>query len=575
MGGRKLTGARAAQGPAAVRSCVAADSRAPGSARAGTIVRPRLGKLADSGVRPAGPHDKESNVALELAAARSVAVNPSQEELRSWVAQMPNSQQTEYGGFNVTARVTARSAGSTYIVTDDASQTSKQTMSREEYERVARRQDEHIAGCDMILVEGYIGPDNSPMRVPARVYIEREHANIPGMQQHLYYPKDGDWDAAEAFTVVYTPSLEAEGYPEDRLIAIDLDNWVTRVYNADYFGESKMGSLRMWNEWVYQRGGLAMHSGAKVIPTPDGARVALIVGLSGTGKTTTTFTRQNDSLPVQDDFVALVPGGEVYSTENGCFAKTIGLDPQYEPTIYNALTQPESWLENVGVGANGEVDFFDDSHTANGRGTFMLDAIPHFDPRKLGRADFLLILNRNETIVPAVARMTSKEQAVAYFMLGETKGTSAGGKAEAGKSLRVPGTNPFFLQHDYMQGNRLAELIESMDYDFGVYVLSTGRIGGGEDVEGSKKVEIPHSSAIVKAIAEDTITWETDPDFGYFVASDVPGLDDPELLQPSRLYERLGRGEEYRERVATLKRERGEYLRGHEGLSEEVVRAVE
>ena len=29
-------------------------------------------------------------------------------------------------------------------------------------------------------------------------------------------------------------------------------------------------------------------------------------------------------------------------------------------------------------------------------------------------------------------------------MLGETKGTSAGGADEAGKSLRVPGTNPFF-----------------------------------------------------------------------------------------------------------------------------------
>ena len=29
-------------------------------------------------------------------------------------------------------------------------------------------------------------------------------------------------------------------------------------------------------------------------------------------------------------------------------------------------------------------------------------------------------------------------------MLGETKGTSAGGASEAGKFLRVPGTNPFF-----------------------------------------------------------------------------------------------------------------------------------
>src|SRR5205085_3350674 len=117
------------------------------------------------------------------------------------------------------------------------------------------------------------------------------------------------------------------------LIAVDLENGVTRVFNSDYFGESKKGGLRMWNRVVFDRGGLPMHAGCKVIPVNGSEKVALIVGLSGTGKTTTTFTRQNDSLPVQDDFIALMPGGRVYTTENGCFAKTFGLDPRYEPTI--------------------------------------------------------------------------------------------------------------------------------------------------------------------------------------------------------------------------------------------------
>jgi len=159
-------------------------------------------------------------------------------------------------------------------------------------------------------------------------------------------------------------------------------------------------------------------------------------------------------------------------------------------------------------------------------------------------------------------------------MLGETKGTSAGGKAEAGKFLRVPGTNPFFMRSEDLQGNRLAELIRSMDYDFGVYVLNTGRVGGGEDVEGSKKVKIPHSSAIVKAIAEDTITWEHDSDFGYLIATAVPDFDDPELLAPRRLYERLGRTEEYERAIEQVKAERAEYMRGHSGLDKAVVEAL-
>jgi phosphoenolpyruvate carboxykinase (ATP) len=140
--------------------------------------------------------------------------------------------------------------------------------------------------------------------------------------------------------------------------------------------------------------------------------------------------------------------------------------------------------------------------------------------------------------------------------------------------LRIPGTNPFFLQHDYMQGNRLGELIRSMDYDFGVYVLNTGHIGGADDVEGGKQIEIEHSSAIVKAIAEGTISWTPDPDFGYWIAEDVPGIDDPEVLNPRLRYAQQGREEAYSARVAQLKRERTEYLAGHEGLDAEVREAL-
>jgi phosphoenolpyruvate carboxykinase (ATP) len=513
-------------------------------------------------------------VGIELPRAKSVAVNPTQDELRGWVAEMSNAQQTEFGNYNVKARVTARSAGSTFIVTDDPSSTPKQTMSRQEYEGVVQRQDAWIAERDMLLVEGYIGPENSPLRRPTRVFIERANANIPGMQQQLYYPKDADWDEDEAFTVIYTPNCPAEGYPDNKLVTIDLENGVTRVFDIDYFGESKMGGLRMWMDWVFAQGALAMHAGAKVIPTDGGEKVCLIIGLSGTGKTTTTFTRQNASLPVQDDIVALVEGGQVYSTENGCFAKTHGLDPADEPTIYGALSKPSAWLENVAVDEAGKVDFFDDSYTANGRGTFSLAEIEHYDPRKVGKGDFLLILNHNENIAPAVAKMTSVEQAVAYFMLGETKGTSAGGKDEAGRNLRVPGTNPFFMRPEFQQGNRLADLLRTLDYDFGVYVLNTGRVGGTPDVEGSKSVTIPHTSAIVRAIAEDTIVWDTDPEFGYLVASEVPDFDDPELLQPRRLYEREGRSAEYRELVDGLKAERREYMRGHEGLQPGVVESL-
>ncbi len=124
-----------------------------------------------------------------------------------------------------------------------------------------------------------------------------------------------------------------------------------------------------------------------------------------------------------------------------------------------------------------------------------------------------------------------------------------------------------------MQGNRLLELLETMP-DLQVFVMNTGRVGGGDGDERSKKVRIPHSSAVVEGIVSGTISWEEDPDFGYEVASAVPGIDDPDLLQPVRLYERQGRHDEYREMVDRLVAERRSYLAGYPALDPSVEASI-
>ena len=496
--------------------------------------------------------------------------NPSREELRALTAKMPNEMRTIYDNYNVHTRVDSRSTRSTYIVTDRPQEHTAQTVPSEEGRKWAKIQDDYIRGQEMILLDGVIGNDPTFL-TPARLIIEVRNANIAGMQRHLYYPPTPGQQPE--VTMIYTPNLRAPGYPDDRAILVDLDAGITRVFNSDYFGESKKGGLRMWNKKVYEAGGLAMHAGCKVIPVGAQQRVVLIVGLSGTGKTTTTFTRQNNSKPVQDDFIALMPKGKIYGSENGCFAKTYGLDPKHEPTIYGAVTKRDAYLENVSQKEDGgPVDFFDASYTLNGRATFELSALGWVeDARNIGPADILLILNRNENIIPGVARLDSAH-AAAYFMLGETQGTSAGGKDEIGKALRVPGTNPFFPLRHEMQGNRFLELHRSRPFE--VYLMNTGRVGGPEGSPNSKKLTIEYSSAIVKAIAEGTITWTPDADFRYDVAQAVPGIDDVEVLQPRRLYERTGRADEYRRLVQRLKQERAAEFAKYPGLDEEIVAAV-
>jgi phosphoenolpyruvate carboxykinase (ATP) len=488
---------------------------------------------------------------------------------------MPNCSETRHGNLNVQTRVTARSKSSTYIVTDcPEMHTGHRTISREVGARMARLQQDYIRSREMVVIDGFIG--NDPIsRVPARLMVEASNANIAAMQQILYYPADGLSGAAfePPVTVIYTPNLTAPGYPNDRLIAVDLQDNVTRVFNSDYFGESKEGGLRMWNKIVYARGGLAMHAGCKIIPVGDRDRAVLIIGLSGTGKTTTTFTRQNDSHPVQDDFLAVMPDGRVFATENGCFAKTFGLAVETEPAIYRAVLKTTSYLENVSQ-KGVELDFFDTSYTQNGRAVFrMSDVEGAADARSIRRADILLILNRNETVIPAVARL-SGAQAAAYFMLGETKGTSAGGPEEAGRFLRIPGANPLFPLDHALQGNRFLEILQNSPME--VYLMNTGRVGGGEENPRSAKVGIRHSSAIVKAIAEGSVSWVRDEDFGFEIADRVPGMpgEDELLLQPRVFYDRQGRLEEYRALIDRLRAERREYMSAYPALDRSIRDAV-
>ncbi len=506
-------------------------------------------------------------MSFTLPPAAKVFHNPTPEQMRELVLErMPKDRVTvtEYGSINYRAKTLSRLGPSTFFVSEEP--TGKQVMSSADAKVWADKQDAYIAENEMILLEGYIGPkDASNFRVGTRLYIEASNANVAGMQEHLYFPPDGEWEPT--FSVIYTPNLPAVGMPAEALIIIDSDRGITRVFGSDYFGESKMGSLRMWNKLVQNRGGLAMHSGAKTFPaeeTPDGnERLALIIGLSGTGKTTTTFRNVKGSLPVQDDFIALMPDGTVHTTEAGCFAKSYGLDPDDEPTIHAGATRADAWLESVGVDENGKVDFFDDSYTSNGRVTFAMEHIRHRAPTDLPKASYLFILNRSDHIIPAVAKLDA-EQAAYYFMLGETTGTSAGGADEEGKAMRVPGTNPFWWETEGSMGNRFLELLQTVDLD--VYLFNTGRVGGNDDDERSKKVTIQASAAIQHAIVDESIEWVTDPDFGYLVPASLPGIDDDELLQPRRLYERQGRVDEYEAKVAQLREERRAFLAGFPNL---------
>src|SRR5512145_1725630 len=103
---------------------------------------------------------------------REVLNNPPQDVLRDLTLRMPNTKLTAFGSVDVLTRVDARSAGSTYIVTDNPeAHHGHQTMPRSEYEQVARLQDQYIANQSMIFIDGYIS-NGDEVRTRARLIVE-------------------------------------------------------------------------------------------------------------------------------------------------------------------------------------------------------------------------------------------------------------------------------------------------------------------------------------------------------------------------------------------------------------------
>jgi phosphoenolpyruvate carboxykinase (ATP) len=259
-----------------------------------------------------------------------ILANPTQQQLRALALEhTPFCTKTALGNVNKVARNKARMAKYTYVIdrTDTPSAYSHATIEPDQAAALIAKQTEYIASKGkLIAIEGYVGV--GPNAIPVQWLYTLEAANIAGMQQVLSFPREAVESPEQlakpfrpALRLVYTPDHRPD-MPGRQAIVADLDNYVTHVMGPDYFGESKKGALRMACALIYDNGGLLMHSGAKSVHTSGGERQTMaILGLSGTGKTTTTFSKQGEAVePIQDDMVAIWPGGEISITENGCFA---------------------------------------------------------------------------------------------------------------------------------------------------------------------------------------------------------------------------------------------------------------
>jgi len=268
----------------------------------------------------------------------------------------------------------------------------------------------------------------------------------------------------------------------------------------------------------------------------------------------------------QDDVVILKSDGSAVGTEESFYLKTEGLEPGMQPLLYAAAISPRAILENVWVEPEiGKVDFFDATLTSNGRAMVKRGDIAFTDNQiDLGKVDFILFITRRHDIVPPVVRL-SPEWAAAAFMLGESVETSAGDPTEAGKSLRVVGTNPFIVGSHTDEGNMFLDILRQ-NPDIQCFILNTGHVGG---IDRGQKITVRDSVRIMEMIAKDRISWRRDDFWGYDVPSQIPGVE-LDRFEPRNYYS----DEQIDQLSYELKRERLDWLSQFSALKPEILNVV-
>lgn len=560
--------------------------------------------------------------------AVSYYINPDQDHLRELALRYtPCTFVTAHGNLMKVSRNKARMAKYTYIIDteDNANMYSHQVIDPSKAADLISLQSEYIHDTGILIdIRGALGIGQRAVNV--QWLYTPEAANIAGMQSLMAFPSD-DKHFSPKFQIIYTPGLLLPDMPGKQAILVDLVNYRTYIIGPDYFGESKKAALRMLNDYAYQCGGLVLHAGAKLIQSQGDRTTMTIMGLSGTGKTTTTFSKQGDlAQPIQDDMVTIWPDGEMSITEAGCFAKTAGLSRDSEPVIYDGTLSPYAWVENTFIDEAGSYDFnkvkmsktdihqfkttlektgFDSKKiemylsgsvtrdsiidnagilmdgwefvewTQNGRSVIPISAIKNMaDLTDIPPVTSMGILNRDEgsdAATPGIVRFTSPEQAAAYFMLGETTKTSAAGK-EVGKT-RSPFTQPFFPRSFGLQASRFSEIVATMPMTT-LWMMNTGYVAG--TAENGIKIKIHHSSAMLEALLSGNIVWKTDTDFGY----DIVDVDHPSnapllnivpasILNPSLIID----SEIYQNWVLKMKNDRVEFLKSY-NVSHKIIATI-
>ncbi|MCT4604186.1 MAG: phosphoenolpyruvate carboxykinase (ATP) [Marinifilum sp.] len=288
------------------------------------------------------------------------------------------------------------------------------------------------------------------------------------------------------------------GETSDICVVIDFDKKIGIVIGSSYMGAMKKLMFTVMNYYLPFKGVLPLHCSANEGKNGDSA---LLLGLSGTGKT--TLSADPNRALLGDDEHGWSDDG-IFNFENGCYAKMIDIKPENEPEIYDAVMHHDDYtkhgaiIENAMIYPNGELDFFDDRFTPNSRASYPLRFLKNIKESSIsGNPNTILFLTADAYgVLPPISKLT-KEQAMLWFLMGYTSklaGTETGVTEPQATFSRFFG-QPFMPCNPNIYAKMLGEKMEQ--HNTNVFLINTGWSGGSYGT--GSRIKLKYTRAMVDA----------------------------------------------------------------------------
>ncbi|WP_435140562.1 phosphoenolpyruvate carboxykinase [Pseudopelagicola sp. nBUS_19] len=407
------------------------------------------------------------------------------------------------------------------------------SMEPDAFDRLHADMLEHMKGRDYYVQDLTAGADPA-LALNVRVINELAWHNL-FIRHLLRRPDRSELDSfVSDFTIINCPSFKADPARHkcrsQTVIAINYDKKMILIANTEYAGENKKSVFGVLNYLLPEKGIMPMHCSANHA-NGNPVDAAVFFGLSGTGKT--TLSADPNRILIGDDEHGWSDRG-TFNFEGGCYAKTIGLNPEAEPEIFATTGMFGTVIENMVFDKETkELDFEDKSLTENMRCAYPLSYIPNASHNALGGHPKNVIMLTCDAfgVLPPIARLTPA-QAEYHFLSGFTAKMAG---TERGVTEPMPAFStcfgaPFMPRRPEVYGSLLRQKIA--EHGTSCWLVNTGWTGGTFGV--GSRMPIKATRALLTAALNGSLnesTFRKDPSFGFEVPVTVPNVD-AGLLDP-------------------------------------------